>query len=101
MTVRPFFFTDIRPSVNVISFVGAFSDTRQSFEARVAHVSNFPEMIRVQQGCVVLPCEDRFYVVEVHMYPQTNRDRRLSIDYTEYIPPVVYQVMCGLIATIL
>jgi hypothetical protein len=101
MTVRPFFFTDIRPSVNAISFVGAFSDTRQSFEARVAHVSNFPETIRVQQGCVVLPYEDRFYVVEVHMYPHSNRERRLSIDTIQYIPLVVYQVMCGLISTIL
>jgi len=103
MILRPFFFTDVRQSNNITSFTGTFTNARQSFEARVAHVSNFPDSIRVQPGCVILPYEDRYYVVEVHVYshPRVTREPLSPIAYSEYIPPFVYQVMCGLIATIL
>jgi hypothetical protein len=95
-----FYFTRIERMTNIVIVFGNMKDIKMKFKCEISHVSNMP-MDDVHPSCIILPYRDKFYIVKSEWSPLTREDTRESIEfrYSEYIPDVVYMVMCGMVGT--
>jgi hypothetical protein len=97
--INQIFFTGVEKINGKVTVKGKyFHDQRTEFIAEVSCFAKMPK-IDVNEGTVILPYQNKFYIVSILLENSMETHQPIDFNYSEYMPAFVYAVMCGMVAT--